>query len=87
MATRIVIRKDGPKKNVSRVLFPETVARIGAMIIHLGPSLPTASSGRTRELRADSPQTSPYSALLRMGFTELSTSPPKLVSFYLTLSP
>ena len=29
----------------------------------------------------------PYSALLRMGFAKLPTSPPELVSPYLTLSP
>jgi len=57
------------------------------MIIHLGSSLPTTSSSQTQRLRADSPQTSLYSTLLRMGFTELLTSPPELVSSYLTLSP
>jgi len=41
----------------------------------------------TRESRTDRPQTLPYLALLRMGFTELPTSPPALVSSYLTLSP
>ena len=41
----------------------------------------------TRESRTDRPQTLPYLALLRMGFTELLTSPPALVSSYLTLSP
>ena len=57
------------------------------MIIHLGSSLPTTSSNQTRKPWADSPQTFPYSILLRMGFTELLTSPSKLVSSYLTLSP
>ncbi len=46
-----------------------------------------ASSSLTRELRTDRPQTPPYLALLRMGFTEQPTSPPALVSSYLTLSP
>jgi len=41
----------------------------------------------TRKLRTGRPQMLPYSALLRMGFTEHSTSPPNLVSSYLTLSP
>ncbi len=41
----------------------------------------------TREPRTGRPQTLPYSALLRMGFTEHPTSPPDLVSSYLTLSP
>jgi hypothetical protein len=41
----------------------------------------------TRELRTGRPRTLPYSALLRMGFTELPASPPELVSSYLTLSP
>jgi len=83
----ILPQKKWPKKSVSRVLFPTEVTRSREMIIHLGPSLPTVSSGQTRELRADSPQTFLYSTLLRMGFTELPTSPPELVSSYLTLSP
>jgi hypothetical protein len=41
----------------------------------------------TRESRAGRPQTLPYLALLRMGFTEHPASPPDLVSSYLTLSP
>jgi len=41
----------------------------------------------TRKLRTGRPQTLPYSALLRMGFTEHPASPPDLVSSYLTLSP
>ena len=75
------------KKAVSRVLFPAAVTRCRAMIIPLGPPLPTASSSRTREPRTGRPRTLPYLALLRMGFTELPTSPPELVSSYLTLSP
>ncbi len=46
-----------------------------------------ASSNLTRELRTDRPQAFPYLVLLRMGFTEHPTSPPDLVSSYLTLSP
>ncbi len=83
----VLPKKMWPKKSVSRVLFPAEVARCGTMIIPLGPLLPTASSSQTLELRADRPQTFLYSALLRMGFTELPTSPPELVSSYLTLSP
>ncbi len=79
--------KNWPKKSVSRVLFSCQVTPAGAMIIHLGPPLPTVSSSQTRKLRTDRPQTFPYLALLRMGFTELPTSPPELVSSYLTLSP
>lgn len=75
------------EKTVSRVLFPAAVTRNVATIIPLGPSLPTASSSLTREFRTGRPQTLPYLALLRMGFTELPTSPPALVSSYLTLSP
>src|SRR5690606_34953240 len=41
----------------------------------------------TQAPRTGRPQTLLYSALLRMGFTELPTSPPELVSSYLTLSP
>ncbi len=41
----------------------------------------------TRELWAGRPQTLPYLALLRVGFTELPVSPPELVSSYLTVSP
>jgi hypothetical protein len=41
----------------------------------------------TRESRAGRPQTLPYLALLRMGFTKLPASPQELVSSYLTLSP
>ncbi len=41
----------------------------------------------TRESRAGRPQSLPYLALLRMGFTEHPASPPNLVSSYLTLSP
>ena len=41
----------------------------------------------TRELRTGRPQTLLYSVLLRMGFTEHPTSPPGLVSSYLTFSP
>ncbi len=58
-----------------------------ATIIPLGLPLPTASSSLTRESRTGRPQTLPYLALLRMGFTELPTSPSALVSSYLTLSP
>ncbi len=83
----ILSREKWPKKSLSRVLFPTEVTHSRAMIIHLEPLLPTASSSQTRELRADSPQTFLYSTLLRMGFTELPTSPPELVSSYLTLSP
>jgi len=79
--------KKWPKKSVSRVLFPPAVACKKAMIIHLGSPLPTTSSNQTQKLRADHPQTFLYSILLRMGFTELLTSPPELVSSYLTLSP
>ncbi len=76
-----------PEKAVSRVLFPAPVTRGGAMIIPLGPPLPAASSDRTREPRTGRPRTLLYLVLLRMGFTELPTSPPALVSSYLTLSP
>src|SRR5512139_1758527 len=76
-----------PERPVSRVLSPAPVARGGMAIIPLGPPLPAASSDLTRELRTGHPQTLPYLALLRMGFTELPTSPPALVSSYLTLSP
>ena len=41
----------------------------------------------TREPRAGRPQTLPYLALLRVGFTELPMSPPELVSSYLAISP
>ena len=75
------------EKTVSRVLSPATVARYRVTIIPLGPSLPMASSSLTREPRTGRPQTLPYLALLRMGFTELPTSPPALVSSCLTLSP
>jgi len=79
--------KEWSKKSVSRVLFPVAVTPAGVMIIHLGPPLPTASSSLTRKPRTDRPRTFPYSALLRMGFTELPPSPTELVSSYLTLSP
>ena len=75
------------EKTVSRVLCPAAVARNGVAIIPLEPPLPVASSGLTRESRTGRPQTLPYLALLRMGFTELPTSPPALVSSCLTLSP
>ena len=75
------------ERTVSRVLFPAAVTRYGATIIPLGPPLPTASSSLTRELRTGRPQALLYLALLRMGFTELPTSPTALVSSYLTLSP
>ena len=80
-------QKSWLEKAVSRVLFLAAVPRDGVMIIPLGLPLPTASSNRTRELRTGRPQTLPYLVLLRMGFTELPTSPPELVSSYLTLSP
>ncbi len=41
----------------------------------------------TRELRTGRPQTLPYLALLRVGFTKLPVSPLELVSSYLTVSP
>jgi len=75
------------ERTVSRVLFRIAVTCCAATIIPLGPPLPTASSSLTRESRTGSPQTLPYLALLRMGFTELLTSPSALVSSYLTLSP
>ena len=81
------LKKRWLEKAVSRVLFSVAVTHNEVTIIPLGPPLPTASSNRTRELRTGRPQALPYLVLLRMGFTELSTSPPKLVSSYLTLSP
>ncbi len=75
------------KRTVSRVLFPAAVTHRRVTIIPLGPPLPTASSSLTRGFRTGRPQAPPYLALLRMGFTELSASPPTLVSSYLTLSP
>jgi len=80
-------KKKWLERTVSRVLFPVAVTCYRAMIIPLGPPLPTASSSLTRESRTGRPQTLPYLALLRMGFTELPASPPALVSSYLTLSP
>ena len=70
------------KETVSRVLFRPNFR--AAMIIHLGQTLPTASSDRTRRLQASnlSPTSShhasgrskmgtpPYLVLLRVGFTE-----------------
>jgi len=41
----------------------------------------------TRELRAGHSQALPYLVLLRVGFTKPATSPPQLVSSYLTFSP
>ena len=41
----------------------------------------------TREPWTGHPQTLPYLALHRMGFTKLPVSPPSLVSSYLTVSP
>ena len=76
-----------PERTVSRVLYPAAVACCEATIIPLGPPLPMASSSLTRESRTGRPQSLPYLALLRMGFTELPTSPPALVSSCLTLSP
>ncbi len=35
---------------ISRILFPELLSRIGAMIIHLGLMLPSTSSSLTRGL-------------------------------------
>jgi len=84
---RITLPLTWTKKTVSRVLFPAEVTCSKMMIIHLGSLLPATSSSQTQELRADHPQTFLYSTLLRMGFTELLTSPPELVSSYLTLSP
>ena len=75
------------ERTVSRVLCPAAVTRNGVTIIPLGPPLPVASSSLTRESRTGRPQALPYLALLRMGFTELPTSPPALVSSCLTLSP
>jgi len=72
------------EERVSRVLFPPGRA---------GPdhsSRPDVTAGLerpTRELQAGNPQTLPYLALLRVGFTELPVSPPGLVSSYLTVSP
>ncbi len=41
----------------------------------------------TREHRTDHPRTLSYLVLLQVGFTKLSRSLGKLVSFYLTISP
>jgi len=56
------------------------------MTIHLGPPLPTASSGQPGSTGGQ-PLTLPYLALLLAGFTWHRTSPPDPVSSYLTLSP
>ena len=68
------------------------------MIIHLGHTLPYASSDRTRRPRASYPYptcgprweqvgTPLYLVLLRVGFTELPMSPSELVRSYRTVSP
>src|SRR6266571_3822122 len=56
------------------------------MTIHLGPPLPTASSGQPGSM-GGSPLALPYLALLLVGFTWHPASPSDPVSSYLTLSP
>src|SRR5437867_752761 len=85
------------KRTVSRVLFRPSHKR-AAMIIHLGHTLPSASSDRTRRHRASYPYPTCgpqweqvgkplYLVLLRVGFTELPMSPLALVRSYRTVSP
>jgi len=75
-----------PKQPISRVLFPQQVTLLQAMVIHLGPPLPTASSSQPGSTNGPS-LTLPYLALLLVGFTWHPASPPDPVSSYLTLSP
>jgi len=71
---------------VSRVLFPDHVAGVGATTIHLGPPLPTASS--VLPVRSGGqPSNTHCLDLLLVGFTEPVRSPGPLVVSYTTLSP
>ena len=77
---------------------PPLETKQAAMIIHLGHTLPCASSDRTRRHRASHPYPTGgpqwdqvgvplYLVLLRVGFTELPMSPLELVRSYRTVSP
>jgi hypothetical protein len=65
---------------------PSSVLRNGVVVIYLGETLPSLSSDQPEGMRRATPFPS-YLVLLRMGFAELPTSPPGLVSSYLTVSP
>ena len=69
---------------ISRVLFPCTIQGGDHSS---GMSIARHLTQPTRELRAGHSQSLPYLVLLRVGFTKPATSPPQLVSSYLTFSP
>jgi len=69
---------------ISRVLFP---CAIQDSDHSSGTSIARHLKRPTRELQAGCSQALPYLVLLRMGFTKPATSPPQLVSSYLTFSP
>src|SRR5215831_14348809 len=77
---------------------PPLETKQAAMIIHLGPTIPWASSDRTQRRRTSHPYPTCgpqweqvgkplYLVLLRVGFTELPMSPLELVRSYRTVSP
>jgi len=69
---------------ISRVLFP---CAIQGGDHSSGMSIARHLTQPTRELRAGHSQALLYLVLLRVGFTKPATSPPQLVSSYLTFSP
>jgi len=84
---RAADKKGWPERTVSRVLFPAPVTHVRGDDHSSRTAVADGLKQPTRKSRTGRPQTLPYLALLRMGFTELPTSPPELVSSYLTVSP